>query len=629
QKGAPPGRGAPGRPPTGKTRRKKREQPEEHALEAQPRQRRDEPLEAQVDRVNVLSGVTVDELAKELGVTGTSIVKMLFKMGEMVTVQQSLPDDTVEIICDELGVTVNFVTEEELEFGVEEADDPADLEPRAPVVTVMGHVDHGKTLLLDAIRQTDVVSQEAGGITQHIGAYQVSRDGRLITFIDTPGHEAFTQMRARGAQVTDVAVLVVAADDGVMPQTVEAINHAKAAEVAIIVAINKMDKEEANPDRVKTQLTEHELVAEDFGGETPMVPLSAMTGDGLDDLLELIVLQADIMELQANPKKRARGRVIEAHLDKGRGPVATILVQAGTLRVGDVVVAGVADGKIRAMFNESGAEVDAATPGQPVLVLGFNDVPDAGDQFRAVDLERAARDIAERRSERLRRKELVEHQRPKTLEDLAAEVERGEVATLNLIIKGDVSGSVEALEGALTKLEIPEVDVRVVHKAVGAVTKGDVGLAETSDAIIVAFNVRPDANAREALEASGVDLRTYRIIYEAIEDIELAVKGLLAPEFREVTLGEAEVREIFKVPRVGFVFGCFVTSGEVRRDAKIRVVREGVVVAEDELASLRRFKDDVREVSQGYECGIGLQKFQDVKVGDVLEAFEEREVERT
>ncbi|MFN2556684.1 MAG: translation initiation factor IF-2 [Nitriliruptorales bacterium] len=638
--GAPAGRGVPGRgAPARRKKKKGKQQPEEHIIDLRPQQRRDEPLHTDVEHIDVLSGITVGELAKKLAVSGPALVKMLFKMGEMVTVQQSLPDDIVEIVCDELGVDVSFVSEEELEFGVEEPDESGDLQSRPPVVTVMGHVDHGKTLLLDAIRETDVVSQEAGGITQHIGAYQVrsrhaveddrmAEDGRLITFIDTPGHEAFTAMRARGAQITDIAVLVVAADDGVKPQTVEAVNHAKAADVPMVVAINKVDKPDANPDRVRSQLTEHGLVAEEYGGDTPMVEVSAKTAQGIDDLLEIILLQADIMELTANPDKPARGRVVEAHLDKGRGPVATVLVQAGTLRVGDVVVAGIADGKVRAMFDENGNPVEEAGPSRPVLVLGWHEVPDAGDEFRVAEEERIARDIAERRAERLRRKELVEQQRPRTLEDLAAEVERGEVATLNLIIKGDVSGSVEALEDALTKLEIPDVEVRVVHKGVGAVTENDVTLAEASDGIIVAFNVRPDANAREAIERSGVDVRTYRIIYEAIEDIERAVKGLLAPEMEEVNIGQAEVRQIFRVPRVGFVFGSFIRDGELRRGVPVRVVREGVVVAEDRVASLRRFKDDVREVAAGYECGIGLERFQDVKVGDVLEAFEQREVER-
>jgi translation initiation factor IF-2 len=591
--------------------------------------RRDVPIEDQitVDRVEVLSGVTVGELADKLGVQGAALVKKLFEMGEMATVQQTLPDDTVEIIGADLGVEIYFMSEEELEFGIEAPEDPVNLQSRPPVITVMGHVDHGKTLLLDAIRQTDVVSGEAGGITQHIGAYQVTKDGRAITFIDTPGHEAFTAMRARGAQITDVAILVVAANDGVMPQTVEAINHAKAAEVPVVVAVNKIDVEGADPVKVKTQLTEHELVAEEFGGEVPMVEVSAKTKQGIDDLLEMVLLQADLLELKANPDKDARGRVVEAHLDRGRGPVATVLVQAGTLRRGDILVAGTADGKIRAMFDENGIQVDEATPARPVQVIGLADVPEAGDEFRVVDAERFARDVAERRSARERRKELAER-RPTTLEEFTSAVQAGDKATLNVIIKADVSGSAEALEDALLKLELEEVQVRVISKGVGAITQGDVRLAEASDAIIVAFNVRPGANAREEIDRSGVDVRTYRIIYEAIEDIERAVKGLLAPEFREQIIGEAEVREIFKVPRIGFVFGCMVTRGEIQREAGVRVIREGVVVAEDTMTSLRRFKDDVREVREGFECGIGLARFQDVKEGDVLEAFVTVEVER-
>jgi translation initiation factor IF-2 len=633
--GGPGGGGAPGggpKPgaPSGKTRRKKKNKrtPEEQELQRQPRQR-DLPLEQQIDidRVEVLSGITVGELADKLHVAGAALVKKLFEMGEMATVQQSLPDDSIEILAEELGFEVYFLSDEEVEFGIEEPDDPALLEPRAPVVTVMGHVDHGKTALLDAIRQTDVMSGEAGGITQHIGAYQVSHDGGKITFIDTPGHEAFTAMRARGAQVTDIVILVVAADDGVMPQTVEAINHAKAAEVPIVVAINKMDKEAAQPDKVKGQLTEYELVAEEYGGDVPVVPVSAHSKDGLDDLLEILTLQAELLELRANPKKSARGRVVEAHLDKGRGPVATILIQAGTLRKGEILVAGEADGRIRAMFDEHGAQVDAAVPGQPVQILGLAEVPEAGDEFRVVTNEREARDIAERRQERHRRAHLAEQARPKTLEDFTAEVEAGEKATLNVMIKADVSGSAEALETSLLKLELDEVQVKVVSKGVGAVNKSDVMLAETSDAILIAFNVRPDANAREELDRSGVDLRMYKIIYEAIEDIERAVKGLRAPEFREQILGEAEVREIFKVPKIGFVYGCMVTNGVLRRDAGVRVIREGIVITEDELTSLKRFKDDVKEVAQGFECGLGLKKFQDVKDGDVIEAFETVEVE--
>ena len=620
-----------GGPGSGKTRKKKRQDrqtPEEQELRGP--MRRDIPLEQQVtkDRVEVVSGITVGELADKLEVAGSALVKKLFEMGEMATVQQTLPDDTIEILCADLGVAVYFLSEEELEFGVEAPDDEAELTARPPVITVMGHVDHGKTLLLDAIRTTDVVSTEAGGITQHIGAYQVNRNGRPITFIDTPGHEAFTAMRARGAQVTDVAILVVAADDGVKPQTAEAISHAKAAEVPVVVAINKCDLPEADPLRARTQLTEYGLVAEQLGGDVPMVEVSAKSKTGLDDLLEIVLLQADLLELRANPDKAARGRVVEANLDRGRGPVATLLVQAGTLRRGDILVAGTADGRIRAMFDENGNPVEEAGPARPVQVLGLDEVPEAGDEFRVVDAERFARDVAERRAARERRKELAER-RPTTLEEFTSAVEAGDRATLNVIIKADVSGSAEALEDALLKLELDEVQVRVIQKGVGAISQGDVRLAEASNAIIVAFNVRPGTNVREEIARTGVDVRTYRIIYEAIEDIEMAVKGLLAPEQREQVLGEAEVREIFRVPRIGVVSGCMVTQGVVRREAKVRLVRDGVVLVEDTMSSLRRFKDDVKEVAQGFECGIGLEKFQDVKVGDVIEAFEIVEVART
>ncbi|MEY3072665.1 MAG: hypothetical protein RLZZ353_861, partial [Actinomycetota bacterium] len=616
-------RGGPGK----KRKRNERQSPEEQELRGPIR--RDLPLEQQivVDRIEVVSGVTVGEIADRLGVPGSALVKKLFEMGEMATVQQTLPDDTVEILCADLGVAVHFLSEEELEFGVEAVDDPASLRPRPPVITVMGHVDHGKTLLLDAIRKTDVVATEAGGITQHIGAYQVSRNGRPITFIDTPGHEAFTQMRARGAQVTDVAILVVAADDGVKPQTQEAIGHVKAAGVPVVVAINKCDLPAADPLRVRTQLVEHGLIAETLGGDVPMVEVSAVTGSGLDDLLEVVLLQADVLELTANPDKPARGRVVEAHLDRGRGPVATLLVQAGTLRRGDVLVAGTADGRIRGMIDEDGEAIDEATPARPVQVIGLSEVPEAGDEFRVVEAERLARDVAERRSARERRKELAER-RPTTLEEFTSAVEAGGRATLNVIIKADVSGSAEALDDALRKLALDEVQVRVIQKGVGAITQGDVRLAEASDAIIVAFNVRPAPGVREEIQRSGVDVRSYRIIYEAIEDIEGAVKGLLAPERREQVLGEAEVRELFKVPRIGTVAGCIVQNGVVRRDAKVRVVRDGVVLVEDDLSSLRRFKDDVREVAQGFECGIGLERFKDLKVGDVIEAFEVVEVAR-
>ena len=617
--------------PSGKGKRKRHEKtnPQEQELMRGP-MRRDIPLEDQieVDRVEVLSGITVGELADKLDVPGAALVKKLFQMGEMMTVQQTLPDDTVEIIGAELGFDVYFLSEEEVEFGVETPDDNEDLLPRPPVITVMGHVDHGKTLLLDAIREADVVSGEAGGITQHIGAYQIIHEGKPVTFIDTPGHAAFTAMRARGAQVTDIVVLVVAANDGVMPQTEEAIIHAKAAEVPIIVAINKMDLEEANPDKVKGQLAEYELVVEEYGGDVPSVAVSAKTRMGIGDLLEVVLLQAEVLELQANPNKDARGRVIEAHLDKGRGSVATVLVQNGTLRRGDILVAGMADGKVRAMFDEHGDNVDEAGPAKPVQVIGLNDVPEAGDEFRVVDEASFAREVAERRSSRERRKELAEQARPKTLEDLTKEVAEGEKATLNVIIRADVSGSAEALNDALLKLELDDVNIRVIQKSVGAITQQDVRLAEASDAIIVGFNVRPGAKAREEIEQAGIDVRLYSIIYEAIEDIERAVKGLLGPEFEERVVGEAEVREVFKVPRAGFVFGCMVTRGEIKRAAKVRVIRDGIVIAEDEIETLRRFKDAVNEVREGFECGIGLDKYQDIKEGDVFEVFETVEVER-
>jgi translation initiation factor IF-2 len=493
----------------------------------------------------------------------------------------------------------------------------------------MGHVDHGKTLLLDAIRSTDVVSGEAGGITQHIGAYQVTKNDRKITFIDTPGHEAFTQMRVRGAEVTDVIILVVAADDGVMPQTVEALNHAKAAGAPIIVAVNKVDKENADPMRVRTQLTEHDLIAEEFGGQTTMVDVSAKSKQGIDDLLEMVLLQADVAELVANPDRDARGAVIEAHLDRGRGAVASVLVQAGTLRIGDVLVAGIADCKVRAMFDDEGKPVTEAGPSTPVQVLGWTEVPDAGDEFRVVGDERTARDIASRRQARERRQELA-NRRTLSLEELSGAIEEGKLQTLNLIIKGDVAGSVEAVADAMEKLELPgEVKVGIIHKGVGGVTENDVNFAETSQAIIIAFNVRAEANARLLIEETGVDVRQYSIIYKATEDIENAVRGLLAPEFREVVVGRAQVREVFRVPRAGFVFGCYVTEGELRRNANVRVVRDGIVVADDTISSLRRFKEDVTEVATGFECGAGLERFQDVKVSDEFEAYEDREVARS
>ena len=629
-----PGRPGPGPAGKGKGKGKRRKEPtlqEQFEQSNRPqRQQRGGPVKATVSGpVEVVPGVTVGEFAKAIGVSPTDIVRVLFGMGEMITVTQSMSSDLIELVAAEMDADVRFVTPEDLEFGAEEEESEENLKPRAPVVTVMGHVDHGKTLLLDAIREADVVSGEAGGITQHIGAYQVTKDGRKITFIDTPGHEAFTQMRARGAKVTDVAILVVAADDGVKPQTVEAINHIKAAEVPIIVAVNKMDKEGADPVKVRTQLTEHDLVAEEFGGQTTMVNVSAKAKTNLDELLEMVLLQADVAELQANPNRAARGAVIEAHLDRGRGAVATVLVQSGTLRVGDNIVAGIADCKVRAMFDDSGRSVDEAGPSTPVEVLGWNEVPDAGDEFRVVDDERTARDIASNRQARMRRLELA-NRKTLSLEELSGAIAEGELQTLNLIIKGDVAGSVEAVADAMNKLELPEVKINIIHKGVGAVTQQDVGLAQVpgSEAIIIAFNVRPEANARQAIEESGVDLRQYSIIYKATEDIEMAVKGLLAPEFQEVVTGRAQVREVFRVPRAGFVFGCYVTDGDLKRHAKVRVIRDGVVVADDTIASLRRFKDDVAEVATGFECGVGLEKFQDVKEGDEFEVYEEREVAR-
>ncbi len=625
--------GGPGRPGgrKGKKRRGDLSPQEQFEQDNRPRRgrRQKETVKAAVDGpVDVVPGVTVNEFAKLIGVNPTSIIAVLFRMGEMVTVTQSMSNDLVELVAAEMDAEINFVDADELLFAdFDDADDPEDLEDRPPVVTVMGHVDHGKTLLLDSIRNADVVSGEAGGITQHIGAYQVTREGRKITFIDTPGHEAFTAMRARGASVTDVAILVVAADDGVKPQTVEAIDHIKAAEVPLMVAVNKIDKEGADPIKVRTQLTEYELVAEEFGGDTTMVNVSAKTGENLDELLDLILLQADVQETKANPNRQARGTVIEAHLDRGRGAVATVLVQNGTLNVGDNLVAGAASCKVRAMFDDNGDNVKAAEPSKPVQVLGWSDVPDAGDEFRVVDDERTARDIAEDRAARARKEELANRPRL-TLESLGDAVQEGQLTTLNLVIKGDVSGTVEAVAAEMDKLDLEGVRTRIVRKGVGAVTNDDVVLAEASEAIIIAFNVRPEASARQAIEESGIDLRQYSIIYKAIEDIQAAIKGLLAPTFEEVTVGRAEVREIFKVPRAGFVFGSYVTDGLIKRGANVRVIRDSVVVADDTIGSLRRFKDDVTEVRDGFECGIGLDKFQDIKVGDEFEVYEEQEVAR-
>jgi translation initiation factor IF-2 len=556
-------------------------------------------------------------------------VKILFMAGEMVTATTSLSDDALQTLGSELGYHVEVVgMEDELQAEeLEEELDETKLEPRSPVVTVMGHVDHGKTKLLDAIRTTDVVSGEFGGITQHIGAYQAHVNGREITFIDTPGHEAFTAMRARGAQITDIAVLVVAADDGVMPQTVEALDHAKAAGVPVVVAVNKIDKEEADPNRVRTQMVERGLVPSEWGGDTEFVDVSAKTSANLDKLLETVLIVADLAELKGDPTGRARGTVLEAHLDKGRGPVATVLVQKGTLDVGDSLVCGITHCKVRAMVDENGQPVSVAGPAKPAQVLGWNGVPNVGDEFREVEDEREARHVAAEREARVRSAEVV-NQRPASLQELLRRQERQEIPELNLVVKADVQGSLGALTDAFLKLPQDEVRVNLVHSGAGAITEHDVDLAKTASAIVVGFNVRPNANARELAEKEGVDIRLYRVIYDAIDDVKAALSGMLKPEERESILGEAEVRQTFRVPRLGVIAGCYLTRGTVRRNSKVRLIRDGVVVYEGRVGSLRRFKDDVAEVREGFECGIGLENFQDVKEGDVIEAFEVEEVAR-
>jgi translation initiation factor IF-2 len=587
--------------------------------------------------VRVPRGVTVQDLADRIGQPAGDLIRLLMQMGEMLTATQSMSDEAVALLAEEIGARIEVVDPSEADVLHEiegwedtEADRDEDLKPRPPVVTVMGHVDHGKTKLLDAIRHADVVATEAGGITQHIGAYQVraGQDGRLVTFIDTPGHEAFTAMRARGAAVTDIAVLVVAADDGVMPQTVEAINHAKAAGVPIVVAVNKIDKPEANPARVRQQLTEYDLVAEEYGGKTQFVDVSAKTQQNLDTLIETILLVADVeLNLKANPNRRAQGSIIEAHLDKGRGPVATVLVRRGTLHVGDALAAGTAYGRVRAMFDENGKEVTAAVPAQPVQVIGLSAPPSAGDEVRAVADERVARSIAQTREARQRQAAIATSRAPR-LEDLFARIREGQLQELPLVIKADVMGSVEAIDDALGKLDVPEVRLRVLHKAAGAITENDVTLAATAGAIIIGFSVRPTPAARDLAAREGVDIRLYSVIYQVVEDIEKALKGLLAPEYEERQLGTAEVRQLFRVPRVGVVAGSYVTSGEITRGARARLVRDGVVVYEGRIGSLRRFKEDARTVAAGYECGIGLENYQDVHEGDQIEAFEMVEIPR-
>ncbi len=593
--------------------------------------------------IRLSRGASLSDFADKIGVNPASLVQVMFHLGEMVTATQSVNDETLQLLGAELNFNVQVVSPEEedrelletfdIEFGEDEGEE-SDLQARPPVVTVMGHVDHGKTKLLDAIRHTNVVAHEAGGITQHIGAYQVTTevDGqeRTITFIDTPGHEAFTAMRARGAETTDLVILVVAADDGVKPQTTEALNHAQAAGVPIVVAVNKVDKEGADPARVRAQLTEYGLVAEEFGGQSLFVDVSARNGTGIKELLEAVVLTADAeLDLRANPDQPAQGVAIEAHLDKGRGPVATVLVQRGTLRVGESIVAGEAHGRVRAMLDDSGENVTEAPPSCPVQVLGLTAVPDAGDNFLTVADDRVARQIAERREARERTAQFAQRRPRVTLEDLESALKSGAREELLLIIKGDVSGSVEALEDALLKIDVGEdVVLRVIGRGVGAITQDDVNLAIASDAVIIGFNVRPAGRAGELAQREGVDIRYYSIIYQAIEEIEAALKGMLKPEFEEAQLGTAEVREIFRVPKIGNVAGSIVRSGTITRNSKARLVRDGVVVSDNlTIDSLRRFKDDATEVREGFECGIGLG-YSDIKIGDMIETFEMREKPR-
>jgi translation initiation factor IF-2 len=598
------------------------------------RPRSQAPVAPPTGPATVESGITVRDLSQALGVQMQDIIKLLMGLGQMRTATQSLSDDEVELIAAQLEreITIKHAAEEEEAPEVFE-DAEADLADRPPVVTIMGHVDHGKTTLLDAIRETSVVETEAGGITQHIGAYQAEVDGRRITFLDTPGHEAFTAMRARGAKVTDIAVLVVAADDGVMPQTKESISHARAAEVPIVVAVNKIDLPDANPDRVKTELATEGLQPEDWGGTTQFSAVSAKAKQNLDDLLERILLVADAeLELRANPNAEASGPIIESRLDVGRGPVATMLVQRGTLRVGDAVVAGDASGKVRALLNYRMEKVKEAAPGEPVEIIGFDKAPPAGELCRVVDNERHARHLAQTRAERLRREQLAQRSKAAgvSLDSLFEQMEEGAIRDLNLVLKGDVVGSVEAAVSELGKIQHPEVRVNVIHQGVGGITEGDVMLASASDALIVGFNVRPNAEARSLADREGVEIRTYRVIYELTQDIEQALVGLLRAVTTEEVLGEAEVRQLFRASRLGTIAGCMVTRGVVRRGAKVRIVREGTVLGVDtSVAQLRRFKDDVREVAEGFECGILLEGFNDLREGDVFEVYETREIERT
>ena len=576
--------------------------------------------------VKIPDEISVGELASRMKKTGAEVVKCLMKNGVMASLSQMIDFDTASFVAEELGCKVEkevvVTIEEKL---IDDHKDSADeLQPRAPVVVVMGHVDHGKTSLLDYIRNAHVASGEAGGITQHIGAYQVQIKGKPITFLDTPGHEAFTSMRARGANMTDIAVLVVAADDGIMPQTIESINHAKAANVKLIVAMNKMDKPTANPERVMEGLTKYGIITEDWGGDVACIPVSALTGMGINDLLERIALEAEVMELKANPNRRAKGAVVEARLDKGQGPIATILVQNGTLHSGDVIIAGTAVGRVRTMRSDKGQLLTDAGPSTPVEITGLTAVPEAGDLFEAVEDERLARELAEQRIAAAKEKQFSSFQKV-TLDNLFSQMAQNDMKELAIVVKADVQGSAEAVKQSLEKISNDEVRVRVIHAGVGAISKSDVDLADASNAIIIGFNVRPDNVAKEEAAATKVEMRMYRVIYDAINDVTDAMKGMLAPKFREVSLGELQVRQVYKISNVGTVAGCRVTSGKITRDSKVRVVRDGIVIAEDEIASLKRFKDDAKEVAEGYECGVTLEKFADVKEGDVYEAFKMEE----
>ncbi|MDF0011177.1 translation initiation factor IF-2, partial [Staphylococcus pseudintermedius] len=581
-------------------------------------------------KITYTEGITVGELSDKLGVDSSEIIKKLFLLGIMANINQSLDIEALELVASDYGVELEeevVIDDNDLSIYFEDVEEDEDAIVRPAVVTIMGHVDHGKTTLLDSIRNTRVTEGEAGGITQHIGAYQITNNGKKITFLDTPGHAAFTTMRARGAQVTDITILVVAADDGVMPQTIEAINHAKEADVPIIVAVNKIDKPTANPDRVMQELAEYNLIPEDWGGDTIFVPLSALSGEGIDDLLEMLILVSEVQELKANPNKAAVGTVIEAELDKSRGPAASLLVQNGTLNVGDALVVGNTHGKVRAMVNDLGKRIKTAGPSTPVEITGLSDVPQAGDRFVVFKDEKKARRIGEAREQ-----ENIIQQRQEsknvTLDNLFEQMKQGEMKDLNVIIKGDVQGSVEALAASLMKIDVEGVNVRIIHTATGAINESDVTLAHASNGIIIGFNVRPDAGAKRAADAENVDMRLHRVIYNVIEEIESAMKGMLDPEFEEKVIGQAEVRQTFKVSKVGTIAGSYVTEGKITRDAGVRVIRDGVVLFEGELDTLKRFKDDVKEVAQGYECGITIAKFNDIKEGDIIEAFVMVEVER-